>query len=551
MSVPDIQHALELLRKRDVDAAISSLKQKVDEIPAHLTAHVLLARAYEAKREWTLALRSWENAHFLMPNSPIVTAGKERVLEKIREEDDLSEEGASEGGDTKEPPVENRGDASPSPTPPQPAPPEQTSSEDEAHEPNAEPEDTSSDSAASDPITPPPPADEATEERSESVPDGQTESEDDDGSSPNRIAAQAQALLSQNPGETSASDEPTATDEPADSGPPSEPSAQAKQMDEAHPAPPSTPDPSAPEIPASRTSDGTGYRPDTAIIDAAASLLAQEPTPVAKGPESEPTEDSNLTTGESKTSSPADTNSDAEPSDADSFIPDFVARQTGGTSEPKEGSSEDSPAQQPAVDGADDPRSDDEADRPSTGTAPTPEADDTAQERELSIPNPDDLMPSDTQLGGSDDNDDEDDGLSELEKLRRSAEQEARSRGARGLSQPEISSASDAPDEQDDTIGDLDRLIQDLESARIEPRPDLDDLPEPDLEDDVEDLVSETLARIYAAQSQYREAARIYVKLASQEPANARDHLEQAAEMRKQAEKKEAQTKSSRDASDA
>jgi len=105
----------------------------------------------------------------------------------------------------------------------------------------------------------------------------------------------------------------------------------------------------------------------------------------------------------------------------------------------------------------------------------------------------------------------------------------------------EMSSGSEDTDQPDDTVGDLDRLIQDLESARIQPRPDLDDLPTPDLEDDVEDLVSETLARIYAAQSQYREAARIYVKLASQEPANARDHLENAADMRRKAEQKEAE----------
>jgi len=106
------------------------------------------------------------------------------------------------------------------------------------------------------------------------------------------------------------------------------------------------------------------------------------------------------------------------------------------------------------------------------------------------------------------------------------------------MSAAPVSESDGAPD---DAVGDLDQLIQDLESARIQPSPDLDDLPPPDLDDDVEDLVSETLARIYGAQNQYREAARIYVKLASQEPANARKFLEQAAEMREKAEAKEAE----------
>ncbi len=88
----------------------------------------------------------------------------------------------------------------------------------------------------------------------------------------------------------------------------------------------------------------------------------------------------------------------------------------------------------------------------------------------------------------------------------------------------------------DDNFGELDRLIQELESARIEPDPDLDSIPEPDLDDDIEDMVSETLARIYTSQGQYGEAARVYVKLASQEPDRAEEHLEKADEMRARAE---------------
>ncbi len=82
---------------------------------------------------------------------------------------------------------------------------------------------------------------------------------------------------------------------------------------------------------------------------------------------------------------------------------------------------------------------------------------------------------------------------------------------------------------------DLDRLIAELESARIEPRPDLDEIPPPELEDDVDDLVSETLALIYAAQQQYEEAARVYEKLAEQHPEKAAHYRAQAAKMREKA----------------
>lgn len=82
---------------------------------------------------------------------------------------------------------------------------------------------------------------------------------------------------------------------------------------------------------------------------------------------------------------------------------------------------------------------------------------------------------------------------------------------------------------------DLDRLIAELESARIMPRPDLDTLPEPDLEDDIEDVVSVTLARIYASQGQYGEAARVYELLAGQQPENEEEFKTKAAEMRSKA----------------
>lgn len=78
----------------------------------------------------------------------------------------------------------------------------------------------------------------------------------------------------------------------------------------------------------------------------------------------------------------------------------------------------------------------------------------------------------------------------------------------------------------------LDRLIEQLEDARIMPRPDMDDGPAPDLEDDIDDMVSETLARIYTAQEQYEEAARVYDQLALQNPEQHDYFIRKAREVR-------------------
>jgi hypothetical protein len=83
---------------------------------------------------------------------------------------------------------------------------------------------------------------------------------------------------------------------------------------------------------------------------------------------------------------------------------------------------------------------------------------------------------------------------------------------------------------------DLDTLIREIENApRIRPDPHF--VPpstfeiEPAARED-EDVVSETLARIYAGQGQFEEAAAVYEKLAIQRPADADTFRERAAEMR-------------------
>ena len=276
MAVPDLQDALDCLQQKDVDGAISSLEAKIDELPAHLTAHVLLARAYETKRQWARALSCWENVHFLMPNSPVAREGKQRVLEHMNEPDD------------------------------------------------------------------------------------------------------------------------TADDEPAD---------------------------------------------------------VQDQT------SSEPSEQS-----------------------------------TTGTEDPTDSG---------AVDGGEIPPSPDAA-GPSNLDELRQQADDAAQKRRART--------SRSEAPG---------GPSPAENASNGES------GARPADASETGAESD-----------LDHLIDELESARIEPDPDLDEVDPPDLSNDVDDLVSETLARIHEAQDQYREAAQIYVKLASQEPEQARSYLERAAEMREKAEEK-------------
>lgn len=164
---------------------------------------------------------------------------------------------------------------------------------------------------------------------------------------------------------------------------------------------------------------------------------------------------------------------------------------------------------------------------------------DVVDASDLGLESPDDAAGPEAPSGETAD---APDGLAEL---RQRAEEEARRGGARsGLSGPPTpSELGDTPEERVEHLSeetpddDLDHLIDELESARIDPDPDAADAPEPDLEDDeADDLVSETLARIYKQQGQYGEAARVYDTLAEQQPERADTFRQQAAEMREQAE---------------
>ncbi len=98
---------------------------------------------------------------------------------------------------------------------------------------------------------------------------------------------------------------------------------------------------------------------------------------------------------------------------------------------------------------------------------------------------------------------------------------------------------SPAPGEPDDATSgppqdDLESLIEQLETApRIRPDPHFvepESVEDPQQED--EDVVSETLARIYAAQAQFSEAAVVYDRLAVLRPDRAAEFRRRAEEMR-------------------
>ena len=82
-----------------------------------------------------------------------------------------------------------------------------------------------------------------------------------------------------------------------------------------------------------------------------------------------------------------------------------------------------------------------------------------------------------------------------------------------------------------ESVDDLDRLIDELDSARLVPDPDVETISDAELNNDIDDVVSETLARIYASQNYFSEAADVYEKLAVQHPARKDEFVEKAADM--------------------
>ncbi len=95
--------------------------------------------------------------------------------------------------------------------------------------------------------------------------------------------------------------------------------------------------------------------------------------------------------------------------------------------------------------------------------------------------------------------------------------------------------AADQSLREDEPYHELDELIKELETARIVPDPKLEPIDAGRLVPDVEDVVSETLAKIYANQKFYEEAARVYEKLAVQQKDRKDEFIQKASDIRQRA----------------
>jgi len=82
MAISEIKQAVQYMRAGDTTEAVPLLERVTTQMPQYVTAHVLLARMYEAADRGEDALRTWEHAAFLLPGSPTIRAGVRRVLRR-------------------------------------------------------------------------------------------------------------------------------------------------------------------------------------------------------------------------------------------------------------------------------------------------------------------------------------------------------------------------------------------------------------------------------------------------------------------------------------
>ena len=390
MAIPNLQEAIDLIEGGRAEEAIPPLTAWAQQMPAHAAVHVVLAQAYEAMEQWEDAREAWQRTHFLMPNSPAVVEGLERVRAAVAERAPAGEDRLIMDLDLQ-----------------------------------AELETTLE--ALFNPFTPPQQSEAALEEES----------------MPEEAAALDQVEAAPAAAQVDAAEEEA-------------PEAETPEEIEAADAL-ASPEAEIPEE-----------------IEAAAALASPETE--APPEETEPAETAT---------------EDAFAHDAESIYDEIEQ-----LIEKKETLKQTAPETR-------------EEDRP---IAPVAEQE-QAEQHDL-----EDVMEEEQEA---------------IEALEARGE-EAADEEALGLAdwgkfkaEPE-----EAPPSGDATIDDLDRLISELETARIVPPLDLENIPAPELEDEIDDVVSETLARIYASQKKYDEATRIYEQLAHQQPQEATRFLQLAAEMR-------------------
>ena len=87
----DIKKLIEFLREGQAEKAIPHLEEITRKLPAHVAAHALLAQAYTIEKLYEKAKSAWQNALFLMPNSPSIQKGFKRVLNELASQQKLKE----------------------------------------------------------------------------------------------------------------------------------------------------------------------------------------------------------------------------------------------------------------------------------------------------------------------------------------------------------------------------------------------------------------------------------------------------------------------------
>ncbi len=112
-----IQDAARHLAEARTDEAVAVLERLVSDFPAYVTAHVLLAKAYEASGRSNGALESWHRAYFLMPGSPLIIRERTRLLRSVPLEDEPAARVATESAATEFVTDEPVAEFAPSPTP--------------------------------------------------------------------------------------------------------------------------------------------------------------------------------------------------------------------------------------------------------------------------------------------------------------------------------------------------------------------------------------------------------------------------------------------------
>jgi|GEM_PF-6035469 len=480
----DINELIALMRAGTSEEAIPHLEHITQKLPTHVAAHALLAQAYTNERRLEEARVAWQNALFLMPNSPSIKKGFRRVLKELSKQQPLQP--VPEGEPIPELQEDQVAETQDEPTP---EPLEETAL-DAQDEPISEPQEASTPESLEEP-TP-----ETSEELVSELPE--------------HLASELSEDLAS---ETLEESVPEAIDEPA-------PEALEEPMPEALEEPALEAQEEEliePEEEEQLETIDTFYIPN--INRADVEEVEQESTEASAGEQESPDEDENE--ADTEKIEPEEIEEESEPPlVAEEENEDVIQDKLNINLEE-------------LLDGA--PSHSDETPsmliNPSShhnatpieieaikAQAPQEEIDEEEDEEKESIQANDIPLPIITVPTPS------------------TSSSNAPPPVSKGLPPdipvppilaPLVENTDEWTEDQE-----LDNLIQELESARIVPKPDHEHIEVPVLEDDIEDMVSETLARIFEGQKQYSKAADMYEKLAVLHPDRAKKFEAKASELR-------------------